>query len=383
MVDDPANTRSRARSTRGYHREVAQRRTTHHPNPARGGTRGYPLWQRYRVLDTLTIYQDYQFAADRIGCSHSSVRRWEQRARPYRMAGGTPRHNLCGMDQMLLATILYIYPDAQADQICAFIIANGGATYTRQDITKRCAELRLTRKKSSHEAYRANTPTNIAKALWFVSLPPPLGVFNIRLDRLIDVDETGFYLSNVKTKYGRGHTTCRIRYPSHYTRSEPRINVIMAIEAGSQTVAPFVDGSIMFPRRWLFISQNNCDQYMFGDFINSILSSIENAPAPGDVDDERCILWDNLSLHKTPYVTNKIFGRPTNNRFISVDRPPYRPTMAPIEFIFCELAAELSRRVQEDWTVDDLRQNIFNICSTIGRNGKFENTFVHCNYPYN
>ena len=105
---------------------------------------------------------------------------------------------------------------------------------------------------------------------------------------------------------------------------------------------PFVDGSVMFPRRWLFMSQNNCDQYMFGDFIDSILSSIELAPAPGDVGDKQCIIWDNLSLHKTAYVTNKIFGQPSHNCFFSFDRPPYRPTIAPIEFIICELASKLS-----------------------------------------
>ena len=94
------------------------------------------------------------------------------------------------------------------------------------------------------------------------------------------------------------------------------------------------------------MSQNNYDQYMFDNFINSILSSIESAPTPGDVDDEGCIIWDNLRLHKTVYVTNNTFGQPFPNRFFSVDRPPYRPTMAPIEFICCELASELSRRVR-------------------------------------
>ena len=94
-------------------------------------------------------------------------------------------------------------------------------------------------------------------------------------------------------------------------------------------------------------------------------------------------MWDNLALCKTAYVTNKIHGRPTHNHFFSVDRPPYRPTMAPIEFVFCELASELSRRIKEHWTIDTLRLNIIDICSKIGRYGKFENTFVHCNYPYN
>ena len=104
---------------------------------------------------------------------------------------------------------------------------------------------------------------------FFVSYPPPLGVLNIGLDRLIDVDKTGFHLSNVKTKYSRGYTSCRIWYPSHYSRSDPKIHIIMAIEPGSQTVGPFVDGSVIFPRQWVFVSQNNCNQYIFGEFIDS------------------------------------------------------------------------------------------------------------------
>ena len=131
---------------------------------------------------------------------------------------------------------------------------------------------------------------NITKALWYVSLPLPLGVSNIRMDRLIDVDETRFYLSIIKTKYGCGLTTCCNRYPSHYVCLEPKVNVTMDVEAGSCTVPPFNDGSIMFPCRWVFISQSNCNQYMFGDFIDSILASIENAPVPGDVDNERCFI---------------------------------------------------------------------------------------------
>ena len=147
------------------------------------------------------------------------MRRWEVHVRLYRMSSRTPRKHLCGMDQMLLFIYLFIYPDTLADNICAFIIENGGSTYTRQDISKRCAELNLTRKRSSREAYKANTPMNITKAMWCVSLPPPLRVLSIRLDRLIDVDETGFYMSSIKNKYGRGHTTCRIHYSSHYVRS--------------------------------------------------------------------------------------------------------------------------------------------------------------------
>lgn len=64
----------------------------------------------------------------------------------------------------------------------------------------------------------------------------------------------------------------------------------MAVEAGSRHVPPFWDGSVQFPRIWIFISQGNCDQYMFGDFINSMLTELETTPAPGDDNDERCII---------------------------------------------------------------------------------------------
>ena len=33
--------------------------------------------------------------------------------------------------------------------------------------------------------------------------------------------------------------------------------------------------------------------------------SLETSPAPGGVNDESCLLWDNLALHKTAYVTKE------------------------------------------------------------------------------
>ena len=102
LLQDPASTRSRKRPKRGYHREVLQRRTNHHPNPALGGTRGYPLWQRYRALESLNNRRNYQIAAATVGCHEIYVRGWEVRVWPYRMAGGKQRKKLCGMDHMLL-----------------------------------------------------------------------------------------------------------------------------------------------------------------------------------------------------------------------------------------------------------------------------------------
>jgi len=67
------------------------------------------------------------------------------------------------------------------------------------------------------------------------------------------------------------------------------------------------------------------DQYSFGDFIELILYEFESYPAPGDMDDQRIMLWDNVSLHKTAFVTNNIYERVSANQCLSVDCPPYRP----------------------------------------------------------
>lgn len=71
----------------------------------------------------------------------------------------------------------------------------------------------------------------------------------------------------------------------------------MAVEA-SYPVLPYnYDGSITHPRRWVYVSEDNCDQYMFGDFINGTLNHMETHPAPNNVDNERVLLWDSLNLH--------------------------------------------------------------------------------------
>ena len=124
------------------------------------------------------------------------------------------------------------------------------------------------------------------------------------------------------------------------------------------------------------------DQFIFGDFLNEILNNIEIHPVQGGYDDNRVVIWDNLAAHKTPYVTQIIEGRESANNFLSIDRPPYSPKTAPIEFIFCELAAEVARQCVRDWTIDDVRRNIVDIVRSIGRNGKLYSTFVHFGYPF-
>jgi len=379
---DPANTRAITRSRLGLSRETQRFRTGHYPHPSRGGTRGFPLWLRTVAINDLLQNRSYVRAAHRIECSTSSIRRWERRILPYRMTGGRQREQLTGPDQLLLSICIYIYPAASSDEIAAFIHASGGDIYTRPQISDRCNELELTRNRASKESYDAFSEASLRAYRWFTTLSPPLGIHNIPMHRLIDIDETGFYLKKCSSNYGRGHRTCRVRCPQHYRRNELKINVILAVESGNPNIPHHMDGSINRPRKWLRMTIDNVDQFIFGGFINEILTNIETHPVPGGYDDTKIILWDNLRAHKTPYVTNIIEDRVSHNDFSSCDRPPYCPKIAPIEYIFCELAAELSRRCVRDWTIVDLRRNIIDIIRNIGRDGKLHSTFAHCGYPF-
>ena len=71
------------------------------------------------------------------------------------------------------------------------------------------------------------------------------------------------------------------------------------------------------------MTYENCDQFVFGSFCDEVCTDIEANPVAGGYDDEQCFLWDGLSVHNTPYVIQEIQGRPSNNVFHIVTRPPY------------------------------------------------------------
>ena len=147
-MDDPADTRARNRSNLGVDRELAMIRTNNHPDPSIGGTRGFPLWLRQLAINRLQMMDgSYMLAAETANCSVRSIRRWEERIRPYRMAEGEQRKSITGSDQLLLSICLFIYPEATADKLCAFLIANGGGVYSRGQISERCFEMEISRKR--------------------------------------------------------------------------------------------------------------------------------------------------------------------------------------------------------------------------------------------
>ena len=194
-------------------------RTDQPPDSSLGGIHGFPVWVRRKSLQIFDKTESYEVAADSVGFSSASVRRWEHCLLPYRMVGGSSKNDLTGEDQLLLSIFQFIYPNALADDICLFIFANGVMIYSRQTITHRCCEIGLIMKRSSGEAYAALFESSLHKLHWFITLPPPIGVVNIMIHTLTDIDETGFYIRSISTTYGHGHTTYQIRHPSHYNRN--------------------------------------------------------------------------------------------------------------------------------------------------------------------
>jgi transposase len=379
VTNSEANQRAKARSEGGLTRELAVARDNHAPNPARGGTGGYPLYLRIQILERAEVV-GIREAAEHFNVAVSSLYRWIRRIHPYRMTGGKEREGLVGRDLLLLSIGLTIYPDFKADELASFIVENGGEMYSRQMISQRMKDIGMSIKVASTEAYQAFTPINMRKCLYFWTLPPPLGVVGLLRPMYVDFDECGIALETTNTKYGHAHTSIRIRKPGHYTKSR-KVTVIMAIEPGDPTLPANVAGSIVNPRRWISVRDvSGTNAFDFAAFCDDVCTDIETHPANGVMEQRRVFLWDNLASHRAPVVAQTVEGRPSENWFTIVHRPPYQPKFGPIEYVFCELAAQLEKLVQPDWSAEDLMLAIVNVASQLGRDGGFNNTFAHCGY---
>ena len=215
------------------------------------------------------------------------------------------------------------------------------------------------RKHLLREVYDAFLVDSIKKLEWFCTLPPPLGVWQVNVSTLIDIDEMGFYLKGLASKSGRAYTSCWVRHPSHYRsrcwRKYPKTQTVDTYIAGQ--LRPFFGGILSKASHWTWRITRYQVMSMMGD------------------------AFCGLTLHKMVYVMHAIEGCSIFNQFISFDRPPYRPKIAPIEYVFCEVAAELSRRVKRGWNTQVVHNKLFDICNSIGTGGRFYSTFLHYGYP--
>ena len=88
-----------------------------------------------------------------------------------------------------LAIFLIAHPDGTLDEMAAHIYNEGGDLYSQSVISKRLNELEITKKKASTDAFQAQRADVQFRVHVFFNCPPPLGVLNVPLYKLIDVDE--------------------------------------------------------------------------------------------------------------------------------------------------------------------------------------------------
>ena len=79
--------------------------------------------------------------------------------------------------------------------------------------------------------------------------------------------------------------------------------MILVGDLGTKSIVLNLDENIDRRWRWIDLSQNNANQFIFGRFINEILRDIEIHHVPDNYDDTRIYIWGNLRAHQTSYVT--------------------------------------------------------------------------------
>ena len=367
-MDDPRRVQEQERRRAGLFRRLGITRTPK-PHPRVGGTRGYPVEMRESKLWS----HDHGLP---LVASRRSVQRWNRRLHPYLMTGNRDRNVIVGLDQFNLVLFLLAWPDARLDEIIAYIAnAGNGKVYTRGQVTKRLKELGMTKKVGSTEARQASLPINIFKREQFWNMPVPFGVNGCERRRLIDVDEIGIEIQRSNRKYGQSFTGVRVVKPGHYSR-DTKLTVILAVEAGDPELAPEVRGSIDNPRRWLRIMvKPGTTTLDFNDFLVSVCQDIQNNHPIGMIGNHsRVFLWDNLRSHCSPIIHQTVEGEYGH---IIIRRPPYKPSDAPIEYVFCHLICELQGRT---YNINNLNELIHSIQLVVTNLRGFNNTFNKLGY---
>jgi hypothetical protein len=246
---DPANLRAQARAELGLSRELAQPRRVE-PHPHRGGSSGYPVWNREEQLVEWNTGEETE-------ASHSQVSPygWLGRLSPHPRTGNCARMQIVGTDLINLVVFLFTHPDATIDEIAAYLYNEGGDMYSSQQISRRLKELDITKKISSVEAYQAQAEAVQRRVYCFWNRAPPLGIFQVPRRMLIDAGEFGVTIERCNQKKGWGLKLFRVRKDGHYGHGE-KLTILFAIEPGDPRLPPHVYGSIENPRQWIRCVRN-------------------------------------------------------------------------------------------------------------------------------
>lgn len=314
-------------------------------HPSKGGL-GYPVSQRAESI------QNFDHGLP-ISASKASISRWKKRLHPKKRQKGQKNH-LNGEYLEILKYYRLTYPKAYLTEVSNALLqlSSEPRIFHPSMISKAESALHLTWKRGSTAPRQQLSPEVVQRRENFFSQPPPLGIKGIPIGQLIDIDESGFNLQSTNRSYGKAFRGVRVIDRGNYSRTA-QWNLILAICG---------DGDFKFGK----ISTNTTDTIVFYEYIQGVLS---NLPP----NRQFYFLWDNLSVHNSPNISNLIhsYGHSV------IPRPPYSPEYAPIELVFNCIDNKL---MEDHFFVDSNNEFVQNLQTIVGGLHNFEAYFHHCHY---
>jgi len=318
------------------------------PHPSKGGSRGYDVHWRQSELNLFAAGQPTT-------ASQASLYRWMGRINPFKSTGNNIQLRINGENQYLHIMYRIIFPYATADEVRTYLFNNAHINpqlFSRDDIYKTDARLKITSKAGSTTAYQALLPQNVVRRVLFYTLPPPLGIHLVPRIDFIDTDECAISLQTAVRTHGKAYIGVRCNAAGNYCHDE-KWTLIMPIDSTGWRHATFnkVAGTTAL---------------IFRQYIRGVLARLP----PGI---PRIFLWDNLKSHFSDALINEIYlaGHSV------IPRPAYYPVDGPIEYVFNQVECGLIARVNHVRTEADLIRETMNIVANVGG---FNETFRHCGY---
>lgn len=187
------------------------------------------------------------------------------------MNGNLQHDVLVGSDLILLVLGTWVYPDAKAAELAAFIVQHKGNVSTNVEITSRLKELKYSRKRASKDAYKTFEPINIQECEYLFSQPPSHGVVGLQRKMLMDFDKASFCLEKCGRNYSHGPSEVRVRKLDHYTKRR-KLTLILGIEPGDPNIPAHLDGSLANPRRWFQVLMvSGIKNLIFHNFVMDVM----------------------------------------------------------------------------------------------------------------
>lgn len=305
-------------------------------HPSWGGSRGYDKFHR---IDLVHAYVNGNPVPTR---NVRSIQRWiKDGVDALRMTGNKSTYFLSDEHLLLLVVFKTVWPHSYYIECSTFIANNSSDSkiFTEKEISRALLDLGYTRKVTSTVAYQAFTPRNMLRRELFWTDSYPVGIHGTPRHLLIDIDEFGVHKKSANRKYGSSMKGFYIRKPGNYDRGEFKLTIILAVEPGDPTLNPADIGSIENPRIWAEISlEPGTSAEAYRAFLVQKPLATYNAAVQ-----QRTILHDNLTSHKSPIVCEAI--RQSGHRV--VPRPPYRPQDGPVEKVINQITMKLAKRWSE------------------------------------